>query len=100
MMPMMKPGLISAAGKVFTKPCNDERQPTVNSSKGKSWLKSYDSSLFTDDCQPNPNDPALASTMPHHKHIPPDIKHNRIPAPQMSFDRPNLPAVIQEIEGF
>ena len=33
----------------------------------------------------HPKDPALASTLPHHKHVPPDIKHNRIPAPEMSF---------------
>lgn len=50
------------------------------------------------DSQPHPDDPALASTHPHHKHIPPNIKRNRIPAPQMSFTQPNLPALIQEIE--
>ena len=49
------------------------------------------------DSQPHPNDPALQSTHPHHKHVPPDIKHNRIPAPEMSFTRPNLPILIQEI---
>lgn len=42
--------------------------------------------------------PYLASTFPHHKHIPPDIKHNRIPTSEMSFTRPNLPAVIAEVE--
>jgi len=47
---------------------------------------------------PHPNDPTLASTYPHHKHIPPDIKHNRIPAPGLSFTQPNLPFVIEEIE--
>jgi hypothetical protein len=50
------------------------------------------------DSQPHSNDATLASTHPHHKHIPPNIKRNRIPAPQMSFTRPNLPALIQEIE--
>ena len=54
--------------------------------------------LYWYDDFPHPNDPKLASTMPHHKHVPPDIKHNRIPAPNMSFMRPNLPALIQEIE--
>ena len=54
--------------------------------------------LYWYDSQPHPNDPTLASTDPHHKHIPPDIKHNRVPAPNMSFTRPNLPALIQEIE--
>lgn len=49
--------------------------------------------------------PELASTYPHHKHVLPDpaagsgqsIKHNRIPAPAISFERPNLPALIEEI---
>jgi hypothetical protein len=50
------------------------------------------------DSQPHPNDPVLQSTSPHHKHIPPDLKHNRVPAPEMSFTRPNLPVLIREIE--
>ena len=50
------------------------------------------------DSQPHPGDPKLASTYPHHKHIPPDIKHNRIPAPGMSFNQPNLSTLIQENE--
>jgi hypothetical protein len=54
--------------------------------------------LYWYDSQPHPNDPTLQSTHPHHKHIPPDIKHHRIPAPEMSFTQPNLPALIQEIE--
>ena len=54
--------------------------------------------LYWYDDFPHPNDSTLASTMPHHKHIPPDIKHHRIPAPDMRFERPNLPALIQEIE--
>jgi hypothetical protein len=55
--------------------------------------------LYWYDSQPHPNDPALQSTHPHHKHIPPDIKHNRVPAPEMSFTRPNLPVLIHEIEA-
>ena len=54
--------------------------------------------LYWYDDFPHPNDQTLASTMPHHKHIPPDIKHHRIPAPGISFDRPNLPFLLQEIE--
>lgn len=54
--------------------------------------------LYWYDPQPHPDEPSLQSTHPHHKHVPPDIKHNRIPAPEMSFDRPNLPALIREIE--
>jgi len=53
--------------------------------------------LYWYDDFPHPNDPTLAATMPHHRHVPPDIKHNRIPAPNMSFERPNLPVLIDEI---
>jgi len=55
--------------------------------------------LYWYDSQPHPDDQSLQSTHPHHKHIPPDVKHNRIPAPEMSFSRPNLPALIREIES-
>lgn len=54
--------------------------------------------LYWYDDFPHLNDPDLATTFPHHKHVPPDIKHNRVPAPEMSFTRPNLPALIREIE--
>ena len=54
--------------------------------------------LYWYDSWPHPHILELASTDPHHKHIPPDLKHSRIPAPGFSFDRPNLPFVIQEIE--
>ena len=50
------------------------------------------------DAQPHIDDATLASSHPHHKHILPDIKHHRIPAPDMSFTQPNLPALIREIE--
>lgn len=46
----------------------------------------------------HPHIPELASTHPHHKHIHPNIKHNRIPAPGISFEQPNLPFLIGEIE--
>ena len=46
----------------------------------------------------HPNDPTLAATHPHHQHVSPDIKHHRIPAPELTFTRPNLPFLIQEIE--
>ena len=54
--------------------------------------------LYWYDDFPHPNDLTLASTHPHHKHIPPDIKHHRVPAANMSFTHPNLPALIHEIE--
>lgn len=55
--------------------------------------------LFWYDSQPHPDAPNLQSTYPHHKHIQPNIKHNRIPAPKMSFSSPNLPELIKEVEG-
>jgi hypothetical protein len=55
--------------------------------------------LYWYDSQPHPGDLSLQGTDPHHKHIPPDIRHHRIPAPEMSFARPNLPALIREIEA-
>ena len=54
--------------------------------------------LFWYDDFPHPHDETLASTFPHHKHIPPDIKRHRIPAPLLSFSRPNLPVIIKEVE--
>lgn len=54
--------------------------------------------LYWYDSFPHPNDPALASTDPHHKHTPPDIKCHRVPALDLSFTRPNLPFLIREIE--
>lgn len=58
-----------------------------------------DEKLYWYDPQPHPNDPTLQSTHPHHKHIPPDIKHHRVPAPKLSFTAPNLPLLIEEIES-
>lgn len=55
--------------------------------------------LYWYDSQPHPNNPALASTQPHHKHIAPDIKHHRLPAPGLSFEQPHLAFLIEEIEG-
>ncbi|MCL4831197.1 MAG: hypothetical protein KJZ86_02115 [Caldilineaceae bacterium] len=55
--------------------------------------------MFWYDSQAHPDDPALARNHPHHKHIPPDIKHNRIPALGLSFTAPNLPFLIREVEG-
>lgn len=49
------------------------------------------------DPQPHPEIPELASTLPHHYHEPPGIKHNRRPAPGISFVTPNLPALIAEV---
>ncbi|MBK8430470.1 MAG: hypothetical protein IPL28_03895 [Chloroflexi bacterium] len=53
--------------------------------------------LYWYDPQPHPHIPELAENHPHHKHVPPDIKHNRVPAPELAFERPNLSFLIEEI---
>ncbi len=55
--------------------------------------------LFWYDDFPHPDDPTLVATFPHHKHVPPDIRRHRIPAPGMSFVVPNLPVLLKEIEA-
>lgn len=57
-----------------------------------------DERLYWYDPQPHPHDPELQKTHPHHKHVPPNIKHNRIPAPELKFTEPNIPWLIHEIE--
>jgi hypothetical protein len=81
----------------------------VDLSDGEILDYSYD--VFRDeepirwyDPQPHPENPDLASTFPHHYHERPDpsagaeqsIKHNRKPAPGISFQAPNLPALIAD----
>lgn len=48
-------------------------------------VKKNEETQYWYDSQEHPNDPTLQSTRPHHKHIPPEIKHNRIPAPSLKF---------------
>jgi hypothetical protein len=62
-------------------------------------VKKESNILYWYDPQPHPEDPDLQSTHPHHKHIPPDIKHHRIPASGLSFSEPNLTFLIREIES-
>ena len=65
-----------------------DRLPLVIDSYGyEAWRG--DEKLYWYDSQPHPGEPSLQSSHPHHKHIPPDIKHHRIPAPEMSFVQPN-----------
>jgi len=49
------------------------------------------------DHQPHPSIPSLQATHPHHKHIHPNIKHNRIPAKDLSFNNENISFIIHEI---
>ena len=74
-----------------------DRLPAVIDAYGyEVWRE--EEKLYWYDSQAHPDDESLQITHPHHKHIPPDIKHNRVPAPEMSFSAPNLPALIEEIE--
>lgn len=67
--------------------------------RGYSYSVSRDGErLYWYDPQPHPNDPSLASTFPHHRHVPPDMKRHRVPAPGIGFDQPNLLLLIEEIE--
>lgn len=61
-------------------------------------VRQDDELLYWYDSQPHPHIPELQATHPHHKHVPPDIKHNRVPAPGLSLTEPNLPFLIEEIE--
>ena len=75
----------------------DEGPLTIEGYSYEAWRGSE--KLYWYDSQPHPGDPMLASSHPHHKHIPPDIKHHRIPAPDLSFTAPNLPFLIREMES-
>jgi len=72
-----------------------DRLPVVLDSYGyEAWRG--DEKLYWYDSQPHPDEAALQRSHPHHKHVPPDMKHHRLPAPQMSFIQPNIPVLIQE----
>jgi len=45
----------------------------------------------------HPEIPALAPTFPHHRHIPPNLRDNRVPAPGISFTAPNLDVVLNDV---
>ncbi|MCB1035466.1 MAG: hypothetical protein KDD47_16710 [Acidobacteria bacterium] len=75
-----------------------DRLPVVIDSYGYEIWRG-DEKLCWYDSQPHPDDPSLRSTHPHHKHVPPDMKRNRVPAENMSFLNPNLPALVEEIEA-
>jgi len=61
-------------------------------------LTYQDEQLWWYDPMPHPDIQELQSTHPHHKHVPPDMKHHRIPAPDLSFIEPNLSRLIDEVE--
>jgi hypothetical protein len=45
----------------------------------------------------HPEIPALASTFPHHKHILPNLRDHRVPAPGISFESPNLDVILEDV---
>jgi hypothetical protein len=49
------------------------------------------------DSWPHPEIPALTATFPHHKHIPPNLREHRVPAPGIQFDAPNLDTVLADV---
>lgn len=55
--------------------------------------------LYWYDDFPHPHDPTLASTYPHHKHVPPNIKRHRVPAPEIQVTDGNLSRLITDIES-
>lgn len=55
--------------------------------------------LWWYDPMPHPGVESLQSTHPHHRHVPPDVKHHRVPAPKLSFSEPNLPHLVEEVES-
>ena len=70
----------------------------------KEQIKAYSYEVYAQkekrywyDSQPHPNDPSLQSTFPHHKHLEPNIRHNRVPSPHIHFVQPNIYFLIKEI---
>jgi hypothetical protein len=45
----------------------------------------------------HPEIPALAVTFPHHKHLLPNLRDNRVPAPGITFESPNLDVVLADV---
>lgn len=45
----------------------------------------------------HPEIPELKATFPHHKHVLPNLRNNRVPAPGISFESPNLDVVLEDV---
>ncbi|MDP1993346.1 MAG: DUF6516 family protein [Syntrophales bacterium] len=73
-----------------------DRQPAMIDSYGYEVWKGNEKQYWYDS-QPHPDEESLKNTHPHHKHVHPNMKHHRIPAPLMSFSRPNLSELVAEI---
>ena len=67
-------------------------------------IRNYSYEVYRDDEKigwydpwPHPEIAELAATFPHHKHVPPDLRHHRVPAPGMGFETPNLDVVLEDV---
>lgn len=49
------------------------------------------------DAWEHPEDASLSATFPHHKHLLPNLRDHRVPAPGISFGSPNLDVVLADI---
>jgi Family of unknown function (DUF6516) len=49
------------------------------------------------DAWEHPENPALASTFPHHKHVGPNPRDHRVPAVGIRFEAPNLDVVLEDV---
>ena len=56
-----------------------------------------DEKLSWYDAWEHPEIPELAATFPHHKHLQPNLRDNRVPAPGIRFDAPNLDVVLADV---
>ena len=45
----------------------------------------------------HPEIPGLAATFPHHKHVLPNLREHRVPAPGIGFASPNLDVVLEDV---
>lgn len=73
-----------------------DRKPLVLDAYGyEAWHAGK--KLWWYDPQPHPEAVELQATFPHHKHVPPEIKRNRVPAPGITFTAPNLPQLVREM---
>ena len=45
----------------------------------------------------HPENPTLSSTFPNHKHVLPNLRDNRVTAPGVSFESPNLDVILNDV---
>lgn len=49
------------------------------------------------DAWEHPEIPELKATFPHHKHVLPNLRNNRVSAPGISFESPNVDVVLEGV---